>query len=67
VPRKVRQLIKNLKDAGFTVMPRAGKGSHRKLVHPRYAGAVTISGSDGDDAKHYQEKALKKALEDIKK
>jgi predicted RNA binding protein YcfA (HicA-like mRNA interferase family) len=48
-------------------MPRAGKGSHRKLVHPRYAGAVTISGSDGDDAKHYQEKALKKALEDIKK
>lgn len=67
MPRKVRQLLKDLKDAGFTLMSGAGKGSHRKLVHPRYAGAVTISGSDGDDAKHYQEKAIKKALEDIKK
>ena len=67
MPRKVRQLIKDLKDAGFSIMPGAGKGSHRKLVHPRYPGAVTISGSDGDDAKRYQEKAIKKALEDINK
>jgi len=26
-----------------------GKGSHRKFVHERYAGAVTISGIHGDD------------------
>ena len=48
-------------------MSGAGKGFHRKWVHPRYAGAVTISGSDGNDAKYYQEKAIKQALEDIKK
>jgi predicted RNA binding protein YcfA (HicA-like mRNA interferase family) len=40
-----------------------GKGSHRKYVHPRYPGAVTLSGGAGDDAKPYQEKPVKKAIE----
>ena len=29
---------------------RGGKGSHRKFAHPHFAGAVTLSGKDGDDA-----------------
>lgn len=63
MPRKVRDLLKDLRDAGFTLVPGAGKGSHRKLTHPKYSGAVTLSGRDGDDAKQYQEKQIKRAIE----
>jgi predicted RNA binding protein YcfA (HicA-like mRNA interferase family) len=64
VPRKIRELIKDLRDAGFTLVPGGGKGSHRKFTHSNYEGAVTISGQDGDDAKKYQEKQVKAAIED---
>ena len=62
MPRKVRELLGDLKAAGFTEVP-GGKGSHRKLVHPRYAGSVILSGGLGDDAKPYQERQLKRILE----
>jgi predicted RNA binding protein YcfA (HicA-like mRNA interferase family) len=65
VPRKVRDLVKDLQDAGFELAPGAGKGSHRKLTHLNYPGAVTISGKDGDDAKRYQEKQVKRAIEKV--
>jgi len=65
VPRKIRELIKDLRDAGFTLIPGAGKGSHRKFTHVNYKGAVTISGQDGDDAKKYQEKQVKLAIEEV--
>jgi predicted RNA binding protein YcfA (HicA-like mRNA interferase family) len=55
-----------LRLAGFKEIPGAGKGSHRKLIHPRYAGAVTVSGKPGDDAKHYQEKEVAVAIEAVK-
>jgi hypothetical protein len=42
-----------------------GKGSHRKLMHPRYRGAVTPSGQLGDDAKPYQEKQVRRAIEEV--
>ena len=42
-----------------------GKGSHRKFVHPKFGGFVLISGHDGDDAQHYQEKQLRKALKQV--
>lgn len=58
MPRKVRELIAELQSAGFRVV-RGGKGSHRKLTHPRFAGAVTLSGRDGDDAKRYQERQVR--------
>ncbi len=45
----------------------AGKGSHRKFTHANYSGAVTLSGPDGDDAKKYQEKQVKRAIEDVQK
>ena len=46
-------------------MIKGGKGSHMKFVHPRYAGAVTLSGGQGDDAKPYQQKQVKQAIEAV--
>jgi predicted RNA binding protein YcfA (HicA-like mRNA interferase family) len=63
VPRKVRELVRDLLDAGFYEIPGGGKGSHRKFSHARYPGAVTLSGASGDDAKHYQEKQVRQAIE----
>ena len=65
MPRKVRQLIQDLRSAGFQIIPGGGKGSHRKYVHPRYPGAVTISGQEGSDAKHYQERQVRKAIDKV--
>jgi len=50
-------------DAGFYEIPGGGKGSHRKFSHVRYPGAVTLSGASGNDAKHYQEKQVRHAIE----
>ncbi len=65
MPRKIRELVRDLLDAGFSLVPGGGKGSHRKFIHDDYAGAVTVSGQDGDDAKNYQEKQIKRALEEV--
>lgn len=64
MPRKVRQLIADLGKAGF--VNRGGKGSHRNFTHPSGV-RVTISGGAGDDAKHYQEREVRRALEIVKK
>jgi predicted RNA binding protein YcfA (HicA-like mRNA interferase family) len=61
MPRKVRQLIADLESAGFEQV-RGGKGSHRKFRHPRFSGAVLLSGRDGDDARHYQEWQVQSAI-----
>lgn len=66
MPRKVRELIRDLSAAGFYEIRGGGKGSHRKFSHPRYPGAVTLSGASGDDAKHYQEKMVRQAIELVK-
>jgi hypothetical protein len=42
-----------------------GKDSRRKFVHELNAGAVTISGKAGDDAKRYQEHQVREAIEAI--
>ncbi len=60
--RKVRELIRDLEMAGF--INRGGKGSHRNYKHPQGA-KITISGSLGADAKRYQERALKTALQEL--
>ena len=65
MPRKVRELIRDLLDAEFYEIPGGGKGSHRKYTHVRYPGAVTLSGGAGDDAKHYQEKQIKRAIDRV--
>jgi len=65
VPRKIRQLVSDLEAAGFTRVT-GGKGSHRKFVHLKFRGFVLISGHDGDDAQHYQEKHVRNALRQVK-
>lgn len=65
MPRKIRELIQDLLKAGFYQIPGGGKGSHRKYTHQEYPGAVTLSGKDGDDAKSYQEKQVKQAIEEV--
>lgn len=65
MPRKIRELIKDLEAAGF--VNRGGKGSHRKFVHSKVSKSVILSGQSGDDAKHYQEKDVKVAIEVSKK
>ena len=62
MPPKIRELIEDLARAGFT--DRGGKGSHRNFVHSKLAKPVTISGKTGDDAKQYQVRAVKRAIEE---
>jgi len=64
MPQKVRQLIADLERAGF--VNRGGKGSHRNYEHPN-GSRITVSGHAGDDAKHYQEKQVRIAIEDSRK
>lgn len=64
MPRKMRELIRDLKRAGF--QDRGGSGSHRNFVHARVGKPVTLSGKAGDDAKHYQETAVRLAIEESK-
>ena len=64
MPRKIRALVKDLEQAGF--VNRGGKGDHRNFVRPGVSKPVTIDGKLGDDAKHYQEKAVKTALKELK-
>lgn len=67
MPRKLIELMKDLKEAGFYEIKGGGKGSHRKFGHFKFQGIVTLSGHSGDDAKHYQEKQVKNAIESISK
>jgi predicted RNA binding protein YcfA (HicA-like mRNA interferase family) len=62
MPPKVRDLVVELQRAGF--VDRGGKGSHRNFVHPNVAKPITISGALGDDAKLYQVRAVKRAVEE---
>lgn len=61
MPKKIRELISELKQAGFK--DRDGKGNHRNFIHPNGV-VLTISGNLGDDAKPYQEKLVKKKIEE---
>ena len=65
MPPKIRDLIAELKKAGFE--ERGGKGSHRNFVHPNVVEPITISGKSGEDARHYQIRAVRLAIEESKK
>jgi len=65
MPRKIRDLIRDLTRAGF--IDRGGKGNHRNFVHAKVTKPVTISGREGDDAKAYQEKVVRHAVEEAKR
>ena len=62
--RKVRELKASLSKASF--IGRSGKGSHTVWSHPLLAYSVTLSGKDGSDANHYQERDVRNALRDLK-
>ena len=62
MPPKIRDLIAELKRAGF--VDRGGKGSHRNFLHSRVQRRVTISGAPGDDAKPYQVQAVAQAIKE---
>jgi predicted RNA binding protein YcfA (HicA-like mRNA interferase family) len=62
MPRKIRDLIRDLERAGFT--NRGGKGSHRNFSHPKVKRTVVIAGKEGNDAKDYQERAVKRAIKE---
>jgi len=64
MPRKIKQLIKELENVGF--INRGGKGSHRNLIHPKGI-AITISGKFGDDVKKYQEKEVARKIKESQK
>ena len=64
MPEKVKELVAELERAGF--VNRGGKGSHRNFVQPKASKPITISGALGDDAKHYQVRAVKRAIEESK-
>jgi len=64
MPRKIRELIRDLQKAGFE--DRGGKGSHRNFKHS-CGTRITVSGKPGHDAKKYQERELGRALREAKK
>jgi predicted RNA binding protein YcfA (HicA-like mRNA interferase family) len=64
MPRKIRELIKDLEMAGF--INRGGKGSHRNFLHTSGV-ALTLSGRLGDDAKPYQEKLIKQKIKEAQR
>ena len=63
MPRKRRELRQDLLKAGFKEF--TGNGSHRLFK----LGSLSwvLSGQLGDDADHYQEKAVKRLTEQAKK
>lgn len=64
MPRKIRQLKRDLRRAGFEELAGRGKGDHTAWRHPLVEGRpLIIDGQDGDDAKHYQERDVREALE----
>ena len=66
MPRKIRQLKADLRRAGFVLTDR-GKGSHEVWEHPEVTTAsVTLSGRDGADARPYQERDVRLAIEPVR-
>ncbi len=63
MPRKIRELIRDLERAGF--INRGGKGDHRNFAHAKGLRA-TVSGNLGDDAKPYQEREVRKKIQESK-
>ena len=63
MPRKIRELITDLRRAGFFLDRQAG--SHRQFKHERFRGALTVSGAEGGDARPYQERQVKSAIQKV--
>ncbi len=64
MPRKIRDLLKDLRNAGF-VLVSGGKGSHRKFSANDGQVVTIIPGRDGDDAKPYLERQVQDKINEI--
>lgn len=66
MPRKIRQLNADPRRAGFSSRP--GKGDHTYWTHPEVATAkMSLDGKDGADARHYQEKEVRRVLAEVRR
>ena len=64
MPRKIRQLKADLRMAGAYLVSQ--EGSHTKWKHPLVPESLLIlSSHDGEDAKPYQERAVRDLLREI--
>lgn len=62
MPPKVRELAQAVAAAGFEEC--GGKGSHRSCKHAKGI-RITLSSKPGIDARPYQEKAVRQAIEQV--
>ena len=66
MPRKIRQLKADLRKIGAYQVSQ--EGSHTKWKHPLVSSiTIILSGHDGDDAKPYQEKAVRDLFREVSK
>ncbi len=64
MPRKIRQLKADLRKAGAYLVSQ--EGSHTKWKHPLVpVSTLILSCHDGEDAKPYQERAVRDLLREI--
>ena len=63
MPKKLGEIRKILKDAGFVSVQ--AKGSHEKWVHPMLKRPIVLSGKDSKDARKYLEQQVNRALDEI--
>ena len=65
MPRKLRELRADLRRAGFTLDHQTG--SHQVWKHPLVAGiGANLAGKDSADAKPYQEREVRNALDRLR-
>jgi hypothetical protein len=61
MPRKKRDIRRDYRQMGF--VERKGKGSHSTVfAHPLVRKNFSVAGTDGQDAKRYDEENLREAL-----
>ncbi len=64
MPRKLRELRRDLRRAGFYITWQ--RGSHQTWKHPDVVSAsLTLSGADGADAKPYQEEDVSREIANV--
>jgi len=63
MPRKKRDIRRELRQAGFT--ERQGRGDHTIFSHPLVRRSVAVDGRDGADAEPYDELNVRRAKREL--
>ena len=63
MPRKIRDLLKDLRKAGFVLVD-GGKGSHRKFHGNGGKVVMIVPGREGDDARPYLERQVQEKIKE---